>query len=73
MMYVWSSNALADWGKGTIAVVASSVEEARRKAWERAEEYCKDAYDEDELRANFVADIASEPREMDVLFIHGRA
>lgn len=81
MIYVWNSVALQQYGLGTIAVEADSVESARdlarsewvkwsRKTWDYMI-YDDDTEWIDNKDAEFSADIAKEPTVTGHLFIMG--
>jgi len=85
-LYYWESIYLENYGKGTIVVSASTVEEAREKARLNFDiydrdlnefDYKPDFIDEDskkdlaDRKAKFETDISKEPELKECLFISG--
>lgn len=84
-MYVWRSDALRDYGHGTIAAVGASVDDARARIMRHAAKWARterdywwtsqgDVPDEfTEFLRQVTADIAAPPSTETVLLIKGSA
>ena len=66
-MYSWDSEALGDVYSGSICVVASTLDGARKKAWRKFEGHIRST--DQKTREQFKADLAKEPATDDVQLI----
>lgn len=77
LMYHWYSQALADYGQGSIIVLAESPEQARERALNAYEEKLGNRIAWEDLAYRlklineFKADLAPDPKVVDVLLISG--
>lgn len=78
-MFVWHSEFLAQYGRGYIIAIGTTVQEARSKArsalfatlQERIKDCLIDEDDYEAKRAEILRDIAAAPTKTDVLLIGG--
>lgn len=82
-LYVWRSDALKEYGRGTVAVAAKTLREARKEATKAFDDYLAQRYsyydqsnpDDAEflnrLRALLKDDLAQDPTRTGVLFVPG--
>lgn len=76
-MFVWRSQALANYGPGLIIVMAETKEEAIEKAWYGIEKHLSDYFDWadgeylNEKRESFQKDLDQQPKILDTLLVTG--
>ena len=76
-MFVWKSQALANYGPGLIIAVAETKEAAIEKAWEGIEKHLSDYFDWadsgylNEKRESFQKDLDKSPQILDTLLVTG--